>query len=476
MAIYNPNKAVEGIVDYKRKWDNAKATGKDTSEFEKGAVAYYKELRDNGRSDIADYLQKSDSVTAGEYLKQLQPEYGVDAASLQKKSDNLYGVGVGAMDDISKTFDKVYDNNINVNPTSTGYGKNILSGYGIAANEAYKGTLGGNAENNGGNVDSYAAANANRQKAAILSQGYGDVLGYYNAIAGQANQHAVNKGNTVGAYLAQLQGNINSDRDVLKTAFNGTVDLWNTQDTNKTNKEIADTEAAAQRYASDSDVKAAEISAKYGVDAAKITAEAEKYGWDTQRIMNSETLTSNEKTAAAELAYKVTKGASSGGGSGNTSYDGDSIVEGIIKKHTSDKYVDTGNIDENGNSVFDSINSTDWSLARSDLQSIINDSTQPYEQRLAVYNSARLKGINVSAPKQPVSEQPKSEDSGNKYTDDIPPEPIVSGRTLSLIDGEIKNRTTTRDKVDYLYTITNNLGLSDGNIVWLLNRYNIDIG
>ncbi len=468
---YNPFNAASGIVDYKRKWANAKAKGEDVKPYEEGAAAYYKELRDNGRSDVADYLQKSDSITAGEYLKQLQPEYGVDAASLQKKSDNLYGVGVGTMDDISKTFDKVYDNNINVDPTSTGYGKNILSGYGIAADEAYKGTLGGNAEDNGGNVDSFAAANANRQKAAVLSQGYGDVLGYYNTIAGQANQHAVNKGNTVGAYLAQLQGNIDSDRDVTKKAFEGTVDLWKTQDTNKTNKEIADTEAAAQRYVSDNDVKAAEISAKYGVDAAKITAEAEKYGWDTQRIMNSDTLTSNEKIAAAELSAEMSKAASKGGTSGKTSYDGGDIVEGIIKKHTSDKYVNTGNFDDNGNSVFDSISSVNWSLVGSDLQSIINDSSQPYDQRLAVYNDARLKGINVSAPKQPVSEG-----SANDYTAGITPEPIVSGRTLSLIDAEIKNKTTTRDKVDYLYTVVNNLGLSDGNIVWLLNRYGIDIG
>jgi hypothetical protein len=120
--------------------------------------------------------------------------------------------------------------------------------------------------------------------------------------------------------LAQLQGNVDSDRDVTKKAFEGTVDLWKTQDTNKTNKEIADTEAEAQRYVSDNDVKVAEISAKYGVDAAKITAEAEKYGWDTQRIMNSDTLTSNEKIAAAELSAEMSKAASKGGASESEVY------------------------------------------------------------------------------------------------------------------------------------------------------------
>ena len=300
---YNPFNAASGIVDYKRKWANAKAKGEDTTPYEEGAAAYYQELRNNGRGDVADYLQKSDSITAGEYLKQLQPEYGVDAASLQTKSDNFYGVGVGTMDDISKTFDKVYDNNINVDPTSTGYGKNILSGYGIAADEAYKGTLGGNAEDNGGNVDSFAAANANRQKAAVLSQGYGDVLGYYNAIAGQANQHAVNKGNTVGAYLAQLQGNIDSDRDVTKKAFEGTVDLWKTQDTNKTEKEIAE----------------------LGADV-------------TREQMAQEKLIADEKNATEVYLQQLKNDAKGGSGGISPVFDAGSVVDNIIKKHTKDSF------------------------------------------------------------------------------------------------------------------------------------------
>lgn len=320
MAYYDPYEAAKKITEEKQKWANAKAKGEDTSAFETSAAEYYKQLRDNGRNDVADYLQKSDAVQASDYLKQLTPSYTPDAASLQKKSDDLYKHGTGSMRDIMKSYDDVYKNNINVDPTRTGYGKDILTGYGIAADEAYKGTLGGKTAENGGNVDSFAAANANRQKVAVMSQGYGDVLNYYDTIAGRANEWAGGKAGSVGAYLAQLQGNVDADRDVVKKAFDGTVDLWKTQDTNATSKEVASIESdtrkhesdnslkgtldynSALRYDSDNGVKAAEIEAKYGVDVAKVSAEADKYGWDTQRIMNSDTLTSNEKLAAMELA------------------------------------------------------------------------------------------------------------------------------------------------------------------------------
>lgn len=431
---YNPFNAASGIVENKRKWANAKAKGEDTTPYEEGAAAYYKELRDNGRGDVADYLQKSDSITAGEYLKQLQPEYGVDTASIQKKSDNLYGVGVGTMDDISKTFDKVYDNNINVDPTSMGYGKNILSGYGIAADEAYKGTLGGNAEDNGGNVDSFAAANANRQKAAVLSQGYGDVLGYYNAIAGQANQHAVNKGNTVGAYLAQLQGNIDSDRDVLKTAYNGTVELWKTQDANKTEKEIAELGAEISR-----------------------------------EQMAQEKLIADEKNALELMLQQMnrTYKGTTGSASSPVSNMGD-IVNTIIDRYTKDSYaVSEDTIDgkkyvKNGKEVaIDKV--------KTELQSMLNSAALSESEKAGLYKEAITQGITGL-------EIPQA--SAGNYSDEglgINPEPIVSSRYLNTIDEGIKTKHTPQEKVNYLLNVGNNLGLTDGNLAWLLDRYNLNI-
>ena len=87
-----------------------------------------------------------------------------------------------------------------------------MRNYGIAADKAYGKTLGGGTEDAGGNVDSYAAANANRQKAAILSKGNEDILNYYNAISGRANEWAGGKAAALSQNLSQLQGNADNDR------------------------------------------------------------------------------------------------------------------------------------------------------------------------------------------------------------------------------------------------------------------------
>lgn len=250
---YNPNKAVEGIVDYKHKYDHAKATGKDTSEFEKGAAAYYKELRDNGRSDVADYLQKSDSITAGEYLKTLTPNYQATAGDLQSKSNEAYKWTTDTANQLGKDYDMVYHQTVGVTPTRTDYGKDILGGYGLAAEGAYKGTLGGASGDNGGNVDSYAAAQANRNKAAMVKEGYGTVLDYYNSIAGNATNWANSKANALGGFAGLMQGNITDDRDTIEKAYAGTVDLEKTRMTTDAEKHGYDTGLEGTKYTTDAE-------------------------------------------------------------------------------------------------------------------------------------------------------------------------------------------------------------------------------
>lgn len=79
---YNPYNAASKITEEKIKWANASAQGLDTTPYEQAAKAYYQELRDNGRSDVADRLQASDAVAAGEYLKELnQPKTQYDSNS-----------------------------------------------------------------------------------------------------------------------------------------------------------------------------------------------------------------------------------------------------------------------------------------------------------------------------------------------------------------------------------------------------------
>lgn len=243
---YNPYNSASKIVELKQKWNNAKAKGEDTKGYEQEAVNYYNDLRDNGRSDVADYLQKNDAVTASGYLKVLSPDYGASAEGVQSKSDKQFNNNNNYAQQVGKDYDMVYQT-IGVTPTRTQYGQDILKGYGLAADQAYKGALGGGSADNGGNVDSYAAANANRQKAAVVSQGYGDVLNYYNSIAGNALTWAGDKANAVGSFAKLNQDNINSDREVIMNQDNNSTVRYQSDNTLKGTKYTTDAEERAQK-------------------------------------------------------------------------------------------------------------------------------------------------------------------------------------------------------------------------------------
>ena len=419
---YNPFNAASGIVENKRKWANAKAKGEDVKPYEEGAAAYYKELRDNGRGDVADYLQKSDSITAGEYLKTLTPNYQATAGDLQKKSNDVYDWTKGAGSQIAKDYDMVYQT-IGVTPTRTDYGKDILSGYGIAADEAYKGTLGGNAEDNGGNVDSYAAAQANRNKAAMVKEGYGTVLDYYNSIAGNATNWANSKANALGGFAGLMQTNVTDDRDTVEKAYDGSIKLLQTQDTNEANKKIADLEATINREKMANDLIIA------GNDNA-----TDIY---VQQLKNDAKSSSSGKVASSPQ------------------FNASSVVDNIIDRHTKGTYaiVEDG---AKGKKYEKDGKTTDLEAVAVDLQAMIDDESIPYAQRVSIFNEAKLEGIGVLAPAAEGT---------------VRPEEIKDNRILN----HFASLPNNNERLIHLNGLVADKTLSPGQAQWLIDKYGITI-
>lgn len=294
---YSPDKAAQGIYKYKVDWADAKSRGGDTSQIEAGASKLYKELEDNGYGDVANHLSGIGASEAAEYIKRFTPQYEGTAEGNQRKSNDVYAVGKEYGSDIRGSYDKVYNNNINVNPVETGYGKSVMAAYGNAADAAYGKTLGGGVEDAGGNADSYAAANANRQKAAILAKGNADILNYYNAISGRANEWAGGKAASLSQNLAQLQGNVDNDRAARQTD--------NQNDLQAYLGELSAQTSAAQAQ-EQTRQKEAELQNK--LDVANINADATKYKSDND--LKGTTYTSDNnlkgKTYAANKSYAST--------------------------------------------------------------------------------------------------------------------------------------------------------------------------
>lgn len=294
---YDIGKAAQGIYKYKVDWADAAARGGDTSQIEADASKLYKELEDNGYGDVANHLSGIGASEAAEYIKRFTPQYEATAEGIQRKSNDVYAVGKEYGSDIRGSYDKVYDNNINVNPVETGYGKSVMAAYGNAADAAYGKALGGGVEDAGGNADSYAAANANRQKAAILAKGNADILNYYNAISGRANEWAGGKAAALSQNLAQLQDNATGDRAARQADEQNALQAYL--------GELSAQTSAAQAEA-ETRQKEAELQNK--IDVANINADATKYKSDND--LKGTTYTSDNnlkgKTYAANKSYAST--------------------------------------------------------------------------------------------------------------------------------------------------------------------------
>ena len=92
--------------------------------------------------------------------------------SSQKLSDRIY-----SSDDFLKNLGVEIMSEAKKNPLETDWGKSILDYYGIAGDAAASSINASRAGENAGNIDSYAAANAERQRLAKLGQGVAAVSG-----------------------------------------------------------------------------------------------------------------------------------------------------------------------------------------------------------------------------------------------------------------------------------------------------------
>ena len=229
---YNPFNATKNISELKGKYNTAKATGGDYEQYHQEALDWYDELYNNGYADLADELSNSDYNASLEILKRYKPdtEFNVDNyyASL-KGSDSkkptysgsseinddyineILGIGKGnttpqTSDTVNSILDSFkntdsllngelkYDSQgnvvggLNIDHYNTGknqldylnefdytkqsYFDPIMDTYQLKGYDASKGELASGASSNSGNIDSYAAANANRQQLAFTNAGH----------------------------------------------------------------------------------------------------------------------------------------------------------------------------------------------------------------------------------------------------------------------------------------------------------------
>lgn len=136
-----------------------------------------------------------------------------------QRADNLTGMISGAVGNSQSLYGDYYNQAMNFDPTKTDWGKAILSYYGIESGAAANGANASGAAENAGNVDSYAAANAQRQRLATLNQGINAVSSVANQKFSSALQGLQAMGVDVNALLGIESGNVGNTQGYLASIY-----------------------------------------------------------------------------------------------------------------------------------------------------------------------------------------------------------------------------------------------------------------
>ena len=235
---YNPYSAINAIYNYKSEWDSANKSG-DTQKRDKAAEnakAFYKQLRDNDYGKVADELSSVDVSGAKYILDQYSAKNtGVDNQAYNKsmqnatnKNNTLAGYIASDRTDVQGKYNDIY-NYANQDITKTdeyqSTFKNIMGKYDLSALQGRDNAVASGAASNGGNIDSYAAANAMRQQASLTAQG--------QQIAHQAGLEAANaRVSNVSNILNNLGVYNSGTYDAMNQTVNNDLNIANSYFTN----------------------------------------------------------------------------------------------------------------------------------------------------------------------------------------------------------------------------------------------------
>ncbi len=253
---------------------------------------YYKDLASgkiNAKGEVIDTSAGTTPSTSGEqsdgsyyfkdyddimnFISGLQGQAG-DAHNIYK--DQMSSAS-GYADDFGKWLQGIRDiimNEAKANPLESDWGKEILDYYGVLGDNSANAVNAATAGENAGNIDSFAAANAERQRVSKLGQGIQSVMGmsterFNNMIAGL---------NSIGVNTDLLFG---AQRDLVDTSAGYAADLYKTDadSTNEYNKLLYSSSGNTTYDLSDNAVKAYLMDAYNSLNT--VNGNSDEIDWST---------------------------------------------------------------------------------------------------------------------------------------------------------------------------------------------------
>ena len=188
-TTYNAYSDIKSIVDLKGQWDEANKAG-DTAkknQIAATAQAYYDKLKNNDYGGVAQALSANGYSGAKAILDSYAPAtetktetkvepsaYTQSMQSATKNNETLKNYINSDRKDVQGKYDDIYDY-ANQDVTKTDEYKstydNMMAKYDLSALQGRDNAVASGGSSNGGNIDSYSAANAMRQQAALTATG-----------------------------------------------------------------------------------------------------------------------------------------------------------------------------------------------------------------------------------------------------------------------------------------------------------------
>lgn len=264
--IDNPYNALKSVYNAKVAWGNA-TTDEERQRQSQIANNARQQLIDNGYDYLAtqvsadgatadtvktllDAWAKQVDTTTGNYKTGVDnPAYNAEISSASKKNDTRDALILSDHANVNGMYKDLYGY-ANQDITQTDEYKsafaNIMPSYNYAAMQGHANEVATGGANNGGNIDSFSAANASRQQAALTAKG--QVLAHqmgidaYNSRVGNVQNVVSNLGAYNSSVYSALNDGVNNSHNIANSIFNNSETAKN----NQVYRDVAVSEAAGE--------------------------------------------------------------------------------------------------------------------------------------------------------------------------------------------------------------------------------------
>lgn len=241
---YNPYTDIKSIYDAKVAWQNA-TTDEERQRQNQIATAARQRLATYGPAGLVDQVSaegadaaavkkildnwaKVTDTTTGTYKTGVNnPAYNASMGSAMTKNDDVYNLIKSDHAGVNKKYDDIFayaNQDITQTDEYKSAYENIMPAYNLKAMQGRDNEAASGAASNGGNVDSFAAANATRQQAALTAKGQALAhqmgLESYNARISNARGILSDLGVYNSGVYSKLHDNVNNDLNIANNIFN----------------------------------------------------------------------------------------------------------------------------------------------------------------------------------------------------------------------------------------------------------------